>query len=166
MSDYIEKFEFKNPPRELEYHEGEPLKLTEEFRFYHNKMKFRKELNKLQYLFNDYLKKTLQAAGIRDSYLKLEYTNKYLMIIFTDPENIKSADKIIKKHESIEIEKNCYVIESTSEYLLLLTKNREALTEGIEMVYEILDQVLHEYFNRNEPDKFIQIRPFSLFGCI
>ena len=74
VSDYIIEYKFKIPPKEITYGSEEPLKLSSEFSFYHNKSKFRKELNRLQNLFHRYLKTSLIAAGIRDSYLKKTFS--------------------------------------------------------------------------------------------
>ena len=52
MSNYLIDFKFKSTPKSLTYIEGEPLKLSEKFGFFHNKSKIRKSLNQLQYLFN------------------------------------------------------------------------------------------------------------------
>ena len=42
MTEYIKEYEFKTPPDEIKYFDGEPLKLTSEFGFYHNKNTIRK----------------------------------------------------------------------------------------------------------------------------
>ncbi len=165
MSDYIEKFEFKEEPEQLTYMEGEPLKINEEFKFYHNKLRFRKELTPLQYLLKDYVNTTIQAAGIRDTYLKVAYTESYLLVVFTDPETIKSTNKIIDDHAHITLEKECYYLEANSDYMLLLTKDMEAISKGVKFMEEILNQVLEEYFRRKDFDKFIKIRPFKLSNC-
>ena len=166
MSDYIKEFTFKEPPKELNYLEGEPLKLNEEFKFYHNKLKFRREINQLQYLFQDYMKITLQAPGIRDTYLKKLYTDSFFLVIFTDLETIKETNRIIEQHLDLSIEKGCYYIETTSEYMLLLTKDLDSIKAGTKTMKNILDQVLHEYFLvQKDFDKFIKIRPFRLYSC-
>ena len=81
MSNHLKKFKFTNPPKSISYIEGEPLKLTEKFNFFHNKNNIRKSLNQLQYLFKTYIKNPLLASGIRDSYLDEEYTEEYLILI-------------------------------------------------------------------------------------
>ncbi|MFO7798035.1 MAG: hypothetical protein ACQERB_10525 [Promethearchaeati archaeon] len=165
MSNYIKKFEFKEEPREFNYKEGEPLDLTEEFRFYHNKLKFRKELTPLQYLFADFFNTTLQASAIRDSYIKKEYDDVYLMVIFSGPETIKNANKIIEKHLNISLNQGCYYMESTSDNMLLLSKDIEGIRSGVEKMREILQQVLDDYFERKQFDEFIKLRQFNLFDC-
>ncbi len=166
MSDYLKEFTFETPPKELTYLEGETLNLNEEFKFYHNKLRFRRELNQLQYLFQDYMKITLQAPGIRDTYLKKTYTNSFLMIIFTDPNKIKETNTIIAQHENLSIEKGCYYLKTNSEYMVLLSKDLEGIKEGIKTMKIILDQVLHNYFFvLKDFEKFIKIRPFSLYSC-
>ncbi|MFX0156245.1 MAG: hypothetical protein ACFE9Q_17115, partial [Candidatus Hodarchaeota archaeon] len=69
MSSFLKEFKFEKSPLKITYLDKEPLKLTNEFIFFHNKSKFRKELNRLQYLIKSYTKVPLHAAGIRDSYL-------------------------------------------------------------------------------------------------
>ncbi|TXT66719.1 MAG: hypothetical protein BAJALOKI1v1_260017 [Promethearchaeota archaeon] len=165
MSEYLKKFFFKKEPQELRYNEEDPLKLTEEFKFYHNKLKFRIELNQLQYLFQDYMKVPLQAAGIRDTYLKLEYTDKYYMVIFTDMNTIKNANQIIEENMDVSIEKGCYYLRTTPTYMLLLAKDYDGIDTGITMMREILDQVLHDYFRQQEFDEFIKVQPFTLQDC-
>ena len=44
MSKNIRDYEFRSNPKEITYFDYEPLKLTREFNFFHNKSKFRKEL--------------------------------------------------------------------------------------------------------------------------
>jgi len=44
MTDYIKTFEFDKPPKKITYLDEDPLKLTEDFVFYHNKSKIRKGL--------------------------------------------------------------------------------------------------------------------------
>lgn len=165
MSDYIKEFTFKNKPEDFMYVDGEPLKLNEDFKFYHNKLRFRKELNSLQYLFKNYIKTTLQAAGIRDTYLKPEYTKSYLLLLFTDPVTIKNTNQIIEDHMDIPLKKDCYYMECNSDYFLLLTKDMEGISEGVEIMEEILDQVLDDYFRRKDFDQYIKVRPFKLSNC-
>ena len=95
MSSYLKEYKFEKPPLKLIYFDEDPLKLTSEFIFFHNKSKFRKELNRLQYLFKSYTKIALHAAGIRDSYLKHEYSDKFLVVIFTTPEMVKTERKVL-----------------------------------------------------------------------
>ena len=64
------------------------------------KSKIRKSLNKLQYLFKSYTKTPLLASGIRDSYLTEEFTDEYLIILFTTPEIVKDTNSILIKSRS------------------------------------------------------------------
>jgi hypothetical protein len=162
MSNYLKEFVFKRPPESLTYLEGEPLKLTEEFDFFHNKSKIRKSLNQLQYLFKSYLKNPLLASGIRDSYLSEEYTEEYLMIIFTTPEIIKKANDILVSYSDIKFSQGNFILIITADYLLLLTKDMDGLNSGVEIMEEILNQVLEEYFNRKNFEDHIKIRQLKL----
>ncbi|MGV9171608.1 MAG: hypothetical protein ACOC44_05290 [Promethearchaeia archaeon] len=166
MSEYIKEYEFESAPKEITYSDGEPLKLTNKFRFYHNKSFFRKALNPLQYLFKSYLKQALMAVGIRDTYLKREYGDNYLMVIFTEPDKIHNANKIVGEYASEEFDDKCYYMKSTSDYLLLIAKNKDLLLEGIDTLKTILSQTLEDYLRQKEFDEFIKIRNFTLCGCV
>jgi len=96
MSTFLKEFMFEKSPRKITYLEEEPLKLSNEFVFFHNKSKFRNELTRLQYLIKSYTKIALQAAGIRDSYLEKVYFDDFLIVIFTTQEIVKKTNKIIK----------------------------------------------------------------------
>jgi len=165
MTEYIKEFEFKNPPKEITYYDDEPLKLTKEFSFFHNKSKFRKELNRLQYLFKEYLKTPLIAAGIRDTYLKEEYTEKYFIILFTTNEIIKETNQIIEQYSGKDIQSGCYVLKSNLSYLLLLAKDLNGVILGIDILEEIFNQTFKDYFKRKRFEDFIKIRPFIMSGC-
>lgn len=165
MSTYLSKFEFEPDVKEIQYLEGEPLKLNEKFSFFHNKNFFRKNLNRLQNLMKDYLRNSLTAAGIRDSYLKEEYSEKYLIVLFTDIETIKNANQILAPKENIDIKPSCYYMESAGEYFLLLAREKEGLKLGLETMELILKQVLDHYFNQKNFDEYIQIVPFKLHSC-
>lgn len=162
MSKYITEFTFKTPPKSLIYIEGEPLKLTERFDFFHNKSKIRKALNLLQYLFNSYIKTPLLASGIRDSYLTEEFTEEFLIVLFTTPEIIKKANDIIEKYSNIEITEGKFYLVSTQDYMLLLSKDIEAINTGIEYMEETFRQILEDYFTKKNFEEFIKVRQFSL----
>ncbi|TFG06069.1 MAG: hypothetical protein EU539_08635 [Promethearchaeota archaeon] len=164
MSKYLEKYEFEESPKELKYLDGGPLKLNDDFGFYHNKNKFRKELNSLQYLFKKYVKAPLLAPGIRDTYLKEAYTEKFLILIFTTAEKIRETNQIIEAC-SRSVEESCYCIRTTSEYMLLLAKDMKGIKSGINRMEIILKQTLEDYFNQKKFDDFIKIRPFELYAC-
>jgi len=165
MSKYIEEYKFGKTPREIKYYDNEPLKLSQEFRFYHNKNKIKVELINLQNLFQDKLKVPLMAPGIRTSYLKDEYSENNFIIIFTSPDTVHKADQIF---ESItkELEAGCYYITTTSEYMILIAKDMKNLKLGIDIMYEILKQTLDDYIVQKEYEDYIKIRPFELYGCL
>jgi hypothetical protein len=165
LSEYIERFEFEDKPKQIIYRDEEPLKLTNEFRFYHNKHRFRKELNKLQFLFQESLKYPLHVAGIRDSYIKADYTENYLFMILTTPEIIKNTTQIIEEFIEKDIGKGCCYVKTNSDYLVILANNLVGIKKGIDRTGEILRQVLNDYLKRKEFDEFIKIKPFTLFDC-
>ena len=166
MSNFLSKFEFDKPPLEITYFDKEPLKLNSEFMFFHNKSKFRKELNRLQYLIKSYTKVALHAAGIRDSYLKEEFSEDYLIVLFTLPEIVKKANEIIEPKLSIEINPGCFYLESNTDFILLLSRDMEGLIFGIDTLESILKQVLEDYTNQKRFDDYIKVQPFKLFNCI
>lgn len=165
MSDYIKEFEFEKEPKEITYIEGEPLKLNKDFVFFHNKNFFRKELNRLQYLFKSYTNNPLVAAGIRDSYLKEEFSENYLIVVFTTNDVIKKTNQIIKSNSNIEINPNCFFLESTSTYMLLLAKDLKGLGLGLDTMEIIIKQVMDDYFNQKKFDEYLKIRSFKLLDC-
>ncbi len=164
MSEYIKKYKFEQHPKEISYLEGEPLKLTKEFAFYHNKSNFRKELTRLQDLLKEYLNALLLATGIRDSYLEEEITEKYLIVLFTDMRTHKKANEIIKPLVSTSINPGCFYLETRSEYMLLLAKDMDGLVSGIDTMETILKQTLEDYFKQKIFDDYIKIRPFKLLN--
>jgi hypothetical protein len=153
---------FENPPKSISYLKGEPLKLTENFDFFHNKSKIRKSLNQLQYLFKSYTKTPLLASGIRDTYLSEEFTEEYLIVLFTTPDVIKKANDILTLYSDIEFTEEDFFLITTQEYILLLTKDITALNVGVSYLEEILSQVLEEYFNKKEFEDFIKVSQFKL----
>jgi len=165
MSKNIKKYIFKSKPKEITYIDGEPLKLSKEFSFFHNKIKFRKELTRLQNLFKDLAKIALQASGIRDSYLKEEYSNNFLLVIFTTSQIIKQADLILEPHKNLELSPGCFYLESNSESMLLLAKDMEGLSFGVDTMEEIFSQTFEIYFEQKNFDDYLKIRPFKLLNC-
>lgn len=165
MSEELIKFEFKEEPKNISYTDGEPLNLTDQFSFYHNKSRFRKELTRLQTLFKLKINAPILASGIRDSYLKEEYTENNLIIIFTTSDKIRDTNEILKSRLDKQHEKGCVLIESTKDYMLLLSKEMNELTLGIDYIEEILNQVIDEYIERKNFDEHIKIRPFKLIAC-
>ena len=162
MANNIKEFKFKSPPKSITYLEGEPLKLTETFDFFHNKSKLRKSLNQLQYLFKSFIKNPLLASGIRDSYLTEEYTEEYLIVLFTTPEIIKNSNEILASYSDIEFTQGNFFLITTSDYMMLLAKDMNGINSGIEIMKEILNQVLEDYFNKKEFEDYIKIRQFKL----
>ena len=162
MLNHLTEFKFKRSPKSITYLEGEPLKLTEEFDFFHNKSKLRKGLNQLQYLFKSYIKNPLLASGIRDSYLTEEYTEEYLIILFTTPEIVKKSNEILASYSDIEFTQGNFFLITTPDYVMLLTKDMDGINSGIESMEEILNQVLEDYFNKENFEDHIKIRQFKL----
>ena len=165
MSDYIKEYEFEETPKQLTYTEGKPLELSNEYVFFHNKNKFRKELNRLQYMFKSYTSNPLMAAGIRDSYLKAEYSDEYLIVLFTTFSIIKKSNEIIESKIGIKLEPDCFFLETTTNYMLLLAKDMKGLTLGIDIMEEILTQVMDDYLERKNFENYIKIRTFKLSNC-
>lgn len=162
MPNHLKEFIFKNPPKSITYIEGEPLKLTEEFNFFHNKTKLRKNLTQLQLLFKSYMKNPLLASGIRDSYLTEEYTEKYLFVLFTTPEIIKNSNEILASYSDIEFTQGNFFLITTPDYMMLLAKDMNGINPGVEIMEEILNQVLEDYFNKKRFEDYIKIRQFKL----
>ena len=166
MSDFLKEFVFEESPLNITYFDEEPLKLTNEFIFFHNKSKFRKELNRLQYLIKSYTKVPLHAAGIRDSYLKEEYSEKLLIILFTTSKLIKKSNQFIEIISDKPLNPGCFYLKTTSDFILLLSKDMAGLTIGIETMEIILKQVLDDYMNKKKFDEYIKIGSFELLDCI
>jgi len=162
MSEFIKEYELENPPDEITYLDGEPLKLSDGFIFYHNKNKFRKELNRLQVMFKTHTKTPLIASAIRDTYLKEEYSEKYLIIYFTTGEFIMELNDTIETHDKKEIKQGTFLMENTSKSMLLLAKDMKGLVLGIDVMEQIFQQTFENYFAKNKLDDFIKIRPFKM----
>ncbi|MFW9820449.1 MAG: hypothetical protein ACFFE5_12630 [Candidatus Thorarchaeota archaeon] len=165
MSTFLKEFKFEELPKKITYLDEEPLKLTSEFIFFHNKSKFRKELTRLQYLIKSYTKIALHASGIRDSYLKQEYSDKFLIILFTTPKIVKEANNYVKKHSDLVLNPGCYFLQTTSEFMLLLSKDIKGLISGIISMESILKQIIEDYLNQQKFDDYIKVRPFELLNC-
>lgn len=166
MSNNIRDYEFRSNPREITYIDDEPLKLDKDFNFFHNKIKFRKELTRLQLIFRDFTNFSLPASGIRDSYLKEEYSENFFIVIFTTNQVIKDANKMMQPYADTKIKPGCFYIQSTSKYMLLLAKDMEGLILGIDTMEDILTQSFKEYLEQNNLDDYVKIKPFKLFSCI
>lgn len=165
MSQNIRDYEFRTEPKEITYIDEDPLKLNKDFSFFHNKNKFRKELTRLQLIFKDYTGVSLLASGIRDTYLKGEYSDNFYIVIFTTNQFIREANRIIDPHKDILIESGCYFLESTSNYMLLLSKDMEGLIAGVDTMEDILNQTLKEYLEQKNVEEYLKIKPFKLFNC-
>jgi len=164
MSKNTRDFDLRSNPREITYLDDEPLKLDKNFVFFHNKNKFRKELTRLQLIFKDYTSISLPASGIRDSYLKEEYSNNFYIVIFTSNQFIKDADQMIDPHKDTIFKSGCFFLESTTNYMLLLAKDMEGLTSGIDTLYDIFTQTFELYIEQKDLEDYIKIRPFKLFN--
>ncbi|GAF92581.1 unnamed protein product [marine sediment metagenome] len=162
MPNHLKEFIFKNPPKSITYIEGEPLKLTEKFNFFHNKTKLRKNLTPLQLLFKSYMKNPLLASGIRDSYLTEEYTEKFLFVLFTTTEIIKNSNEILASYSDIEFTQGNFFLITTPDYMMLLAEDMNGINPGVEIMKEILNQVLEDYFNKKKFEDYIKIRQFKL----
>ncbi len=162
---FLKEFEFDKFPKNITYFDNEALKLNNEFLFFHNKSKFRKELTRLQNLIKSYTNTPLIASGIQDAYLKKQYTEKYLIVLFTTSENVKEINTIMEVHSDIELNPGCVFLETNSEYLLLLARDMEGLILGVNIMELILKQILEDYLNQKKFDEYITIRPFKLIDC-
>jgi hypothetical protein len=165
MSLTLDKFKFTNKPNELNYIDGDPLNLNNQFSFFHNKNKFRKELNRLQYIFKDFTGNPLIASGIRDTYIKEEFTENNLLVLFTDNQVVKNTNNILQANLKMEIPSGCYYMTATSEYLLLLAKDMKGLISGIDLMEELFLQVFEHYIEQKKFDEFVKIRQFNALGC-
>ncbi len=165
MSKNIRDYEFRSKPREITYLDDEPLKLDKNFCFFHNKIKFRKELTRLQLISKELTNFTLNASGIRDSYLKEEYSENFLLVIFTTNQVIRDANQIIDPYKNTEIKPGCFHLESTPHYMLLLAKDIEGLISGVDALEDILTQTFKLYFEQRKMDDYIKIKPFKLISC-
>ncbi|MFX0153555.1 MAG: hypothetical protein ACFE9Q_03420, partial [Candidatus Hodarchaeota archaeon] len=121
--------------------------------------------NRLQYLIKSYTKVPLHAAGIRDSYLKENVSDKYLIILFTISDIIKKANEILEPILSIELNPGCFYLESNTDFMLLLSRDIEGLNFGIDTLETILKQILEDYMNQERFEDYIKVRPFRLFNC-
>ncbi|MFX0105406.1 MAG: hypothetical protein ACFE75_07945 [Candidatus Hodarchaeota archaeon] len=165
MSNYIKEFKFEKSPLKITYTDKDPLNLSNEFIFFHNKSKFRKELTRLQYLIKSYTKTPLIATGIRDAFLKEEYSEKYLIVLFTTSEITKKINGIIEAHSDLELKTGCFYLETNTNYMLLLSKDMEGLVSGVDTIETILKQILVEYMHQKRFDDYIKICSFELFDC-
>ncbi|MBN1799853.1 MAG: hypothetical protein JW891_00005, partial [Candidatus Lokiarchaeota archaeon] len=162
MYDYLREFKFEKDIGKFEYQDGEPLALSEKFIFYHNKNKFRKEITRLQNIFKKYTKNSLVASGIRDTYLKEEYSENYLILLFTTGDQVENTNEILNKHINIDISPNKFYLISTPKYMLLLAKDMNGLNSGINIMEEIFKQTFEDYFEQKHFDDFIKIRQFKI----
>ena len=123
MFDILKEFKFEKVPRKIAYFDKEPLNLSNELIFFHNKSKFRKYLTQLQYLIKSYTNTPLQVAGIRDSYLKEGFSEKFLIVLLSTSETIKKTNEIIEPHSEMELNNDCFYLEVDTNYMLLLSRN-------------------------------------------
>ena len=162
MSNFVKEYTFKNPPGKIEYFDDEPFKLNDALIFYHNKSKFRRELNRLQEIFKTHTKTPLIASAIRDTYLKEEYSKKYFVLFFTTQDFIKKLDDFIAVHENKEIKQGSFLLENKSDYMLLLARDMKGLVYGVDTMEEIFQQTFNNYFAQKKTNDFIKIRPFKM----
>jgi hypothetical protein len=165
MSGYLTKFNFTTKLEEKKYVEGDPLQLNNEFNFFHNKNKFRKELNRLQYIFKNFTGNSLVASGIRDTYIKQEFTENNLIVLFTDNQVVKNTNNILEENLKREIKTGCFYIVSKSEYLLLVAKDMDGLISGIDVLEELFTQIFEHYMQQKNFEEYVKIRQFNAYGC-
>jgi hypothetical protein len=166
MSINLKEYVFKVKPTEMTYLDKDPLELNRDFIFFHNKIKFRKEITQLQNIFKEYTKIALQASGIRDSYLKEEFSENFYIIVFTTHDGVRKSNEIIEPHRQLELKKGCYYLESTSEYMLLLAKDLGGVKSGVNTMEDIFYQTFEDYYAQKNTEDYVKIRSFKLFNCI
>ena len=166
MSNNITEYKFKFIPKEIVYYNTESLKLNKELSFFHNKNIFRKELNKLQYTFKNYTGNSLVASGIRDSYLKEEISERFLLVLLTNNRIVKTINEIIENSINTEIPPKCFYLETNSDYMLLLTKDMESLIFGIDTMNDIFIQTFEDYYIKKVFEDYVKIRPFKMKSCL
>ena len=166
MSTFLKEFKFEKTPSKITYLDEEPLKLSNEYIFFHNKSKFRKELNRLQYLIKSYTKIPLHAAGIRDSYLKQEYFKSYFIVLFSTSEIAKKSNEIMDTISDKVLNPGCFYLKTSSDFMVLISRDVEGLNLGIETMEIILKQVLEDYMNQKKFDDYIKVGSFELLDCI
>ncbi len=165
MSDLLKEFKFEKVPHKIAYLDKVPLRLNNELIFFHNKNKFRKYLTQLQYLIKSYTNTPLQAAGIRDSYLKEEFSEKFLIVLLSTSETIKKTNEIIEAHSELELNNSCFYLEVDTNFMLLLSRDMEGLILGINTMEIILKQIMEDYMNQKQFDDYIKICTFELIDC-
>jgi len=166
MSINLREYVFKLKPTEITYLDKDPLELNMDFIFFHNKIKFRKEITRLQNIFKEYTRTALPASGIRDSYLKEEFSENYYIIVFTTHDVVRKTNEIIEPHRHLELKTGCYYIESTSEYMLLLAKDIGGVKSGVSTMEDIFHQSFEDHFAQKNTEDYVKIRSFKLFNCI
>ncbi|NVM37409.1 MAG: hypothetical protein HWN81_17570 [Candidatus Lokiarchaeota archaeon] len=166
MSNFLKEFKFEKSPLKITYLDKEPLKLSNELIFFHNKSKFRKYLTQLQYLIKSYTNTPLHAAGIRDSYLKEEFSEKFLIVLLSTSETIKRTNEIIKPHSEMELNNGCFYLEVDTNFMFLLSRDMEGLILGVNTMEIILKQIMEDYMNQKQFDDYIKICSFKLTDCV
>ena len=165
MVEPLREYNFKKNPKEISYSDETPFKLDQDLIFYHNKNIFRKHLVELQNLFKSYTKNPLIASGIRDTYLDEVYFENYLLVLFMGGELIEKCNDIVKQHSARDIDPKCYYLITTSEYMLLLSKDTDGLLSGIRVMEELFTQTFEDYFKQEKFEEFIKIRQFKIYDC-
>lgn len=156
-------YEFPTKPQIIEYYEDEPLKLHKNLNLFHNKVKLRKFITSLQNLFKDRVGIPLDAPAIRDTYLKKEYSDKYLILLCSELEIEKELNTIIDKYEKNQLKSSGYEIEVTKDFILLKAIDLMGFEIGINSLKSIFEQAFSKYFSENKFDKYIQIPSLSIF---
>jgi len=156
-------YEFSKKPQFIEYHEEEPLKLHKNLNLFHSKVKIRKFITGLQNLFKERIGIPLDAPAIRDTYLKKEYSDKYLILFCAELEKEKELNIIIDNFEKNQIKSSGYEIEITRDFILLKTIDLKGFEIGINSLKTIFEQIFSKYFSEKKFDEYIQIPSLSIF---
>ncbi|MHA1374003.1 MAG: hypothetical protein ACTSR7_06890 [Promethearchaeota archaeon] len=152
MTNHLKEFELNKDSAKISYNEGEPLKLNNDY------------VNKLQYLFKKYTGDSLVASGIRDTYLKEEISEDFLIVFFTTNDTVKNADDVIEPKINLAFETGDYYLKSSTNYILLMSKDMAGLTAGINTLESVFTQVFEHYLKINDPEDYVKIRPFEIYS--
>ena len=78
---------------------------------------------------------------------------------------MKETNQVIEAHSDVEIHSNCFYLESSTKYMLLLAKDMDGLISGIDTMEEIFTQTFEDYFSRKKFDEYIKVCPFKMTSC-
>ena len=60
----------------------------------------------------------------------------------------------------------CFYLKTSSDFMVLISRDVEGLNLGIETMEIILKQVLEDYMNQKKFDDYIKVGSFELLDCI